>query len=298
MRRSIAATAFIALALLSPAALAAAPPSPNVPCQMPGSDVATFLSVDNIPAPIKLELATFFGNSDGKLELAARNANFRESNFTASSDTSLPYARFVQAGHTGTRWYVWYELRGQLAEFGSTIFELPEANASATFVSTQSIWPADQLCPETQKHINDAYLAPRFFASGNLSPGVPCPLPGTDTQTLLKLADLPLPIRQALSGEPTGTKIDMAERDAMYQETDEIDMSGPPLSLRRFIQEGQSTTYSYVWYEEGGMSHSYHIMFFTQQADSGEILEISREWAATIKELCPLTLQLLAAQRH
>jgi hypothetical protein len=299
MRRSIAATAFIALGLLSPAAWAAAPPSPNVPCQMPGSDVATFLSVDELSGPIKQELVRYFSDSTGKFGLADRDADFRESGFDDSPDTGLPYARFVQAGHTGTRWYVWYELRGPRKDFESLIYDLPAGSPNVTFVAAQSVWPAEQLCPETQRHINDAHATARNFDAIHLSPGVPCALPGGDTQTYLRLDDMALPVRQALGrkfGDPTGMKIDMAQRDAAFQETDLIDGDKPPLSFQRFIQGGHTGRYWYVWYELGGWGYSYNIAYFELPPGSTEVPQMWRESALGISELCPLTTRLLAAR--
>jgi hypothetical protein len=285
MRFPIVATALVALGLSNSPVLATAPPSPNIPCQMPGSDTATFLSVDDLPLPIKRELARSFNGPGGGL--AARDADFRESDFTAPSDTSLPFARFVQAGHAGTRWYVWYELRGPRKEFESLIYYLPAGNSDPTFVAAQSVWPVQQLCPETQRHIIDARVAPANQTIVDLSPGVACTIPGRDAQIFHSLADMALPVRQALG--------DMAERDAPFQETDVID-GDQPLSLRRFIQGGHSGTYWYVWYEHGGMGLSYNIAYFDLPAGTGKVRKMWQDGALTVSELCPVTVQLLAAR--
>lgn len=301
MRLSIVATALVVLGLLGASALAAAPPSPNIPCQMPGSDTATFLSVDELPIPIKQELAQYLGDSTGsKLNLAARDADFRETDFTVPTDTKLPPERFVQAGHAGTRWYVWIEWRGLGKGFQSLIFDLPKSRPDATFVAIQSVWPSEQLCPETQRHISDSDVTLGYQATVELSPGVPCTLPGNDNQTFLRVGDMALPVRQALArkfGDSTGFRIDMAARDTAFQETDSIDSSGPLLSFQRFIQGGHTGTFWYVWYEQGGMAYSYNIAYLElPTGTNGVVAKLQYTYALTVSDLCPLTIQLLAAQ--
>jgi hypothetical protein len=265
---------------------------------MPGSDTATYLSLDDLSPPIRQALTREFVDSTGKPSLADRNADFAESDFTASSDTTLPFVRFVQAGHTGTRWYVWYELRGQRKDFGLLIYDLTAGSQYLTLVTVQSVWPAEQLCPETQRHIADPRLASGRFA--HLSPSVPCTLPGGDAQTFLRFDDMALPVRQAVArkfGDPTGAKIDMVERDAPFQETDLV-AGDRPLSFQRFVQGGRAGTRWYVWYEQGGMGLFYNIIYFNLRAGSGDVRQMWQEDALAISELCPLTLQLLAARGH
>ena len=54
----------------------------------------------------------------------------------------------------------------------------------------------------------------------------------------------------------------MAPRDNDWQMTDALVATDPPLSFRRFIQAGHDAERWYVWYELGGIGHSYHIAIF------------------------------------
>jgi hypothetical protein len=71
---------------------------------------------------------------------------------------------------------------------------------------------------------------------------------------------LPLGVRdglQSLFGSPT---LDMAEPGAAFQATDVI--SDPKLPMRRLVAAGCSTDYCLVYYERGGIAHTWQVALF------------------------------------
>jgi hypothetical protein len=87
------------------------------------------------------------------------------------------------------------------------------------------------------------------------SPVVSCPLTGKDSGPFLTVDQLAPQIVHELQRR-FGNRIDMAPRDADWQETDVIDLSQPMMSIRRFVQGGHEGDRWYVWYEMGGIGHS------------------------------------------
>lgn len=71
---------------------------------------------------------------------------------------------------------------------------------------------------------------------------------------------LPLGVRdrlQTLFGSPT---LDIAEPGAEFQVTDEI--VTPRLPIRRLVTAGCSIAYCLVYYERGGVAHTWHVALF------------------------------------
>jgi hypothetical protein len=85
------------LFVLAPAiAMAKSPPSPSLPCDLPGEDSETYLSVNALPPAIKQALVNEQG--DGKVvDMVPRDAGFQETDLIESPDGPLSFHRFIQA---------------------------------------------------------------------------------------------------------------------------------------------------------------------------------------------------------
>jgi len=79
-------------------------------------------------------------------------------------------------------------------------------------------------------------------------------------EIVTSIRGLPLGVRdglQTLFGSPT---LDIAEPGAEFQVTD--DVSNPMLPIRRLISAGCSTDHCLVYYERGGIAHTWHVTLF------------------------------------
>ena len=79
-------------------------------------------------------------------------------------------------------------------------------------------------------------------------------------QIVTSIRGLPLGVRdglQTLFGTPD---LDIAEPGAEFQVTDVI--SNAKLPIRRMVAAGCSTNYCLVYYERGGIAHTWHVALF------------------------------------
>ena len=71
---------------------------------------------------------------------------------------------------------------------------------------------------------------------------------------------LPLGVRDGLQTLFGGPTLDLAEPKARFQATDVI--VEPNLPRRRLVAAGCSTEYCLVYYERGGIAHTWHVALF------------------------------------
>jgi hypothetical protein len=79
-------------------------------------------------------------------------------------------------------------------------------------------------------------------------------------QIVTSITGLPLGVRdelQTLFGSPT---LDIAEPGAEFQVTDVV--RNPTLPIRRLVAAGCSTDHCLVYYERGGIAHTWHVVLF------------------------------------
>src|SRR6516225_8039966 len=78
----------------------------------------------------------------------------------------------------------------------------------------------------------------------------------------------------------------MAERDSSWEATDVV--GSRPLPSRRFIKGGRIRSRWYVWYEQGGIGHSYHLAIFDLAGATAtpDLIVHKNTW---IEDLCPVT---------
>jgi hypothetical protein len=79
-------------------------------------------------------------------------------------------------------------------------------------------------------------------------------------QLVTSIRGLPLGVRdelQSLFGTPT---LDIAEPDDEFQATDVV--INPKLPRRRLVAAGCSMSYCLVYYERGGIAHTWHVALF------------------------------------
>ena len=108
--------------------------------------------------------------------------------------------------------------------------------------------------------------------------------------TVTSLRGLPLGVREALQtlfGTPT---LDIAEPGADFQATDLI--RTPRLPSRRLIAAGCAMDHCLVYYERGGIAHSWHVALFhwTPKATRFEWGGTAPNDAATIDDVRSLVL--------
>jgi hypothetical protein len=136
-------------------------PCPNVPCPLPGKDSQTFLTVDKVAPPIFHELQRRFGDPPGNgIDMEARESDWQETDVTFEGDPVHSMRRFIQAGHDGSRWYVWYELGGIGYSIQIAIFDLPAGAQKPVLVIHTVAFDAKTLCPMTRDHLNDPAEGP------------------------------------------------------------------------------------------------------------------------------------------
>jgi hypothetical protein len=87
--------------------------------------------------------------------MVPRNADFQETDLVDSANGPLSFHRFIQAGHSGSRWYLWLEIGGVGFHYALIINEWRPTEAQARLITEQQVLPAENLCPQTLKHLND-----------------------------------------------------------------------------------------------------------------------------------------------
>lgn len=71
---------------------------------------------------------------------------------------------------------------------------------------------------------------------------------------------LPLGVREALQGLFGSASLDIAEPGAEFQVTDVV--VNPKLPTRRLVRAGCSSDHCLVYYERGGIAHTWHVALF------------------------------------
>jgi hypothetical protein len=79
-------------------------------------------------------------------------------------------------------------------------------------------------------------------------------------QTVTSIRGLPLGVRDALQTLFGGSDLDIAEPGAEFQTTDVV--STPKLPIRRLVAAGCSTDHCLVYYEHGGIAHTWQVGLF------------------------------------
>jgi hypothetical protein len=85
---------------------------------------------------------------------------------------------------------------------------------------------------------------------------------------------LPLGVREALQGLFGSLSLDIAEPGAAFQATDVV--VDPKLPTRRLVSAGCSTDHCLVYYERGGIAHTWHVALFHWTPDATRF-----EWGGT-----------------
>jgi hypothetical protein len=79
-------------------------------------------------------------------------------------------------------------------------------------------------------------------------------------EVVTSIRGLPLGVREALQALFGSQSLDIAEPGAEFQATDEV--GARKLPLRRLAAAGCSTDYCLVYYERGGIAHTWQVAFF------------------------------------
>jgi hypothetical protein len=98
--------------------------------------------------------------------------------------------------------------------------------------------------------------APRAELSGALQAHVKDERFGLVTS----IRGLPLGVREALQTLFGSSSLDIAEPGAEFQATDAV--VDPKLPIRRLIAAGCSSDHCLVYYERGGLAHTWHVTLF------------------------------------
>jgi hypothetical protein len=127
------------------------------------------------------------------------------------------------------------------------------------------------------------------------SPNPSCPFAPEDSQEFAALDRMAPQIvaelaRRIPAPENDRTAPIMAARDGAWQATDSV-VPGP-LQFRRFIRGGRVGTRWYVWYERGGISHSYNLALF-DLPPAAPAAHLVIHLAVVLDDLCPVTRALL-----
>jgi hypothetical protein len=93
-------------------------------------------------------------------------------------------------------------------------------------------------------------------------------------QIVTSVRGLPLGVRDALQGLFGGPTLELAEPGARFQVTDAI--VEPNLPFRRLRLAGCSTDHCIVYYERGGIAHSWHAALFRWTPEATRF-----EWGGT-----------------
>ncbi|MBV9758410.1 MAG: hypothetical protein JO047_15290 [Alphaproteobacteria bacterium] len=127
------------------------------------------------------------------------------------------------------------------------------------------------------------------------SPAPACPALFAGRPMALSLDALPAAVVTALdakfaAGEAAGGK-PIAPRDADWGATDVVS-AGRPVPGRRFIGAGRRGTAWFVWYERGGIAHTYVAAVFELADGAGPPRRIAHV-QTTLDKLCAATIALL-----
>ena len=79
-------------------------------------------------------------------------------------------------------------------------------------------------------------------------------------EVVTSVRGLPLGVREALQGLFGSASLDIAEPGAEFQATDVI--VNPKLPTRRLVAAGCSADHCLVYYERGGIAHTWHVALF------------------------------------
>jgi hypothetical protein len=140
----------------------AAPPSPAIErCEALGAETVTALR--DLPPSLIAELDRQFGGGGGGkyVALADRDQDWQPTDVIM--DATLPTRRFIQAGHVGSRWYVWYEQGGIAHSFHVALFDVKPSDPPVV-LGLDFAGPAG-LCATTRKIWN---LAPGPLPNGRM----------------------------------------------------------------------------------------------------------------------------------
>lgn len=137
-------------------------------------------------------------------------------------------------------------------------------------------------------------VLPRASAAAP-SPSPPCPSLFAQAPMVLSLDAMPAPVFAALNarfrGTAAGDEILIAPRDANWQVTDVVS-PGSRLLGRRFIGAGRRGKTWFVWYERGGIAHTFRVALFGLPDGARMAQPIAHE-ETDLAHLCPATLALL-----
>ena len=97
-------------------------------------------------------------------------------------------------------------------------------------------------------------------ASGALSGTLRAHLEGERLQIVTSIRGLPLGVRDELQMLFGSGTLDIAEPEAEFQVTDV--RSNPTLPIRRLVAAGCSTDHCLVYYERGGIAHTWQVALF------------------------------------
>jgi hypothetical protein len=125
---------------------------------------------------------------------------------------------------------------------------------------------------QTQLLIVVGLLLSACSAAGSQADTVALPAPVREHlqndrfQMVASLRGLPLGVRDALQGSFGSGTLDIAEPGAPFQATDVI--TDPNLPSRRLVAAGCSTDHCLVYFERGGIAHTWHVMVFHWTPDA------------------------------
>lgn len=93
-------------------------------------------------------------------------------------------------------------------------------------------------------------------------------------QIVASIRGLPLGVRDSLQGSFGSPTLDIAEPGAPFQATDVI--VNPNLPTRRLVSAGCSTDHCIVYFERGGIAHTWHVTVFHWTPEATRF-----EWSGT-----------------
>jgi hypothetical protein len=100
-------------------------------------------------------LAGFLGDETGRvIDMVPRDADYQQTDLIEPSSPPLSFHRLIQAGRSGSRWYVWFETGGPLS-YSLVIGEWRAGEERARLVSEEDASSGTDLCSQTLKHWND-----------------------------------------------------------------------------------------------------------------------------------------------
>jgi hypothetical protein len=96
--------------------------------------------------------------------------------------------------------------------------------------------------------------------TGPLSEALRAHVKNDQFQTVTSIRGLPLGVRDALQTLFGSSGLDIAEPGAEFQTTDVV--SKPQLPIRRLVAAGCSSDHCLVYYEHGGIAHTWQVALF------------------------------------